>query len=122
MPAADQSMPAQGRSRAAEDGLSRGPYVPVTRSCAGVTGGRRFREEERPMWRPRLRVRCAFAALAMLLPAGPAAAQVVILHSFTGGAADGKTPFGSLTLSGSTLYGMTAAGGTAGPGTVFQIG
>jgi uncharacterized repeat protein (TIGR03803 family) len=66
---------------------------------------------------------CALVALFTLLPVPPAAAQVVtILHSFAGGTADGKTPFGSLTASGSTLYGMTESGGAFGPGTVFRIG
>jgi uncharacterized repeat protein (TIGR03803 family) len=59
--------------------------------------------------------------LSVLLPATPVGAQVVILHSFAGGASDGKTPFGSLTPSGSTLFGLTSSGGTSGPGTVFRI-
>lgn len=44
------------------------------------------------------------------------------LHSFTGGAADGREPFGSLLLSGTLLYGMTHKGGTYDMGTVFRIG
>jgi uncharacterized repeat protein (TIGR03803 family) len=46
-----------------------------------------------------------------------------LLHSFAGGATDGKRPFGSLVLGGSTLYGMTERGGLAGDGlgTVFSI-
>ncbi len=44
-----------------------------------------------------------------------------LLHSFTGGASDGKNPYGSLTLSGSTLYGMTSDGGNIGAGTIFSI-
>ncbi|HVT27160.1 MAG TPA: choice-of-anchor tandem repeat GloVer-containing protein [Lacipirellulaceae bacterium] len=46
-----------------------------------------------------------------------------LLHSFTGGAADGKRPFGSLSLSGSTLFGLTERGGTSGDGlgTIFAI-
>jgi uncharacterized repeat protein (TIGR03803 family) len=36
-----------------------------------------------------------------------------LLHSFTGGASDGASPQGSLTLSGSKLYGMTSAGGSS---------
>jgi uncharacterized repeat protein (TIGR03803 family) len=43
-----------------------------------------------------------------------------VLHNF-GGGADGNSPPGSLTLSGSTLYGMTSLGGTYGTGTIFQI-
>ena len=64
---------------------------------------------------------CAIVAVA-LLPPGEVAAQVTILHSFAGGATDGKNPSGSLTLSGATLYAMTSTGGAAADGTVFQIG
>ena len=39
----------------------------------------------------------------------------------TGGTANGKSPRGSLTLSGTTLYGMTQAGGVEN-GNVFSIG
>jgi uncharacterized repeat protein (TIGR03803 family) len=58
--------------------------------------------------------------------------NVVLLHSFAGGAGDGAAPRGSLTLSsdGLTLYGMTPAGGggscsntlnnIAGCGTLFK--
>jgi uncharacterized repeat protein (TIGR03803 family) len=44
-----------------------------------------------------------------------------MLHSFSGGANDGRSPFGSLTLSGSKLYGMTRNGGPANVGTVFSM-
>ena len=44
-----------------------------------------------------------------------------IIHSFNGGANDGDSPYGSLTLSGSTLYGMTNIGGTSGPGVIFKV-
>ncbi len=44
-----------------------------------------------------------------------------ILHSFTGGNADGEYPDGSLIQSGSTLYGMTNGGGSGGKGTIFSI-
>jgi uncharacterized repeat protein (TIGR03803 family) len=44
------------------------------------------------------------------------------LHSFAGGAGDGQTASGSLTLSGSTLYGMTPNGGAGSGGTVFRVG
>ncbi len=40
----------------------------------------------------------------------------------TGGAATGKNPNGSLTLSGTTLYGVTTLGGTTASGNVFSIG
>jgi uncharacterized repeat protein (TIGR03803 family) len=44
-----------------------------------------------------------------------------VLHHFTGGAADGSQPYGSLTLAGSTLYGMTQLGGVTGKGVVFSM-
>jgi uncharacterized repeat protein (TIGR03803 family) len=44
-----------------------------------------------------------------------------VIHSFAGDAADGRTPFGSLTIVGGVLYGMTDGGGTAGQGTVFRL-
>ena len=44
-----------------------------------------------------------------------------VMHSFTGGATDGQSPYGDLLFSGSTLYGMTYSGGTANHGTVFSI-
>ncbi len=44
-----------------------------------------------------------------------------VLHSFTGAANDGKTPFGSVIVSGSTLYGMTRNGGVDNTGAVFKI-
>jgi uncharacterized repeat protein (TIGR03803 family) len=45
-----------------------------------------------------------------------------LLHSFSGGTADGREPAGSLIISGSTLYGMTPYGGTQDRGTVFRMG
>jgi uncharacterized repeat protein (TIGR03803 family) len=58
----------------------------------------------------------------LALPANPAPAQVIdILHSFNGGANDGRSPQGSLTLLGSTLFGMTQGGGTASEGTIFKM-
>ena len=44
-----------------------------------------------------------------------------LLHSFTGGAADGTGPLGTLTQSGTILYGTTPQGGTANMGTVFKV-
>jgi uncharacterized repeat protein (TIGR03803 family) len=45
-----------------------------------------------------------------------------LLHSFTGGPADGQTPsFSAPILSGSAVYGMTAGGGTAGLGAVYRM-
>lgn len=43
------------------------------------------------------------------------------LHNFTGGASDGASPSGSLTLSGAKLYGMTGGGGSRGEGTIFSM-
>jgi len=45
-----------------------------------------------------------------------------LLHTFTGGASEGRVPYGSLIQSGSTLYGMTAGGGSGDIGTIFKIG
>ena len=44
-----------------------------------------------------------------------------LLHSFTGGASDGRFPRGSLTLSGSKLYGMAASGGRSDTGAIFSM-
>jgi uncharacterized repeat protein (TIGR03803 family) len=44
-----------------------------------------------------------------------------LLHSFTGGATDGQSATGSLTLFGSKLYGMTDNGGISDKGTIFSI-
>jgi uncharacterized repeat protein (TIGR03803 family) len=44
-----------------------------------------------------------------------------LLHSFVGGAADGKTPYNDLILSRTTLFGMTCAGGTNDSGTIFKL-
>jgi uncharacterized repeat protein (TIGR03803 family) len=72
----------------------------------------------------RLLVRCALVGLASLLPATPAAGQVVtVLHSFGGYPnGDGQYPKGGLLLSGSALYGMTNEGGAVNAGTIFQVG
>jgi uncharacterized repeat protein (TIGR03803 family) len=48
--------------------------------------------------------------------------QNLLSFTGTGGTASGRTPFGSLTLSGTTLYGMTSGGGATGQGNVFSIG
>jgi uncharacterized repeat protein (TIGR03803 family) len=65
--------------------------------------------------------RYTLVAVLCLLPTEHAVAQVVVLHSFTGGLGDGALPTG-LIQSGSTFYGTTSNGGNAGVGTVFQIG
>ena len=44
-----------------------------------------------------------------------------LLHSFNGGPADARTPFGSLTVGGATLYGMSGFGGSNGGGAIFAI-
>jgi len=44
-----------------------------------------------------------------------------VIHSFAGGAADGRNPSGSLIRIGSTLYGMTPGGGVSNRGTIFKI-
>ncbi len=45
-----------------------------------------------------------------------------VLHSFAGGASDGRAPYlASLILKGSTLYGTTLNGGTGDGGTIFKI-
>jgi uncharacterized repeat protein (TIGR03803 family) len=43
------------------------------------------------------------------------------LHSFAGGAGDGATPYGSLTLTNGALYGMTSVGGASNYGAVFRV-
>ena len=48
--------------------------------------------------------------------------QNLLSFSGTGGTASGKSPFGSLILSGTTLYGMTYQGGAGGKGNVFSVG
>ncbi|MFC2149647.1 choice-of-anchor tandem repeat GloVer-containing protein [Candidatus Auribacterota bacterium] len=44
-----------------------------------------------------------------------------VMHIFEGGAVDGSTPYGDLTLVDSVLYGMTNLGGASNEGTVFSI-
>lgn len=44
-----------------------------------------------------------------------------ILHSFSGGINDGKSPYGSLILNNGTIYGMTSTGGLHDHGTIFSI-
>lgn len=44
-----------------------------------------------------------------------------LLHSFTGGATDGKGPLGSLIFKGGKLYGLTNQGGASDDGTIFGI-
>jgi uncharacterized repeat protein (TIGR03803 family) len=44
-----------------------------------------------------------------------------VIHNLDGGAYNGDSPYGSLTISGSTLYGMTNIGGIHGPGVIFKV-
>jgi len=44
-----------------------------------------------------------------------------LLHSFVGGASDGKNPYGSLKLYNGKLYGMTYAGGANDTGVIFRM-
>jgi uncharacterized repeat protein (TIGR03803 family) len=44
-----------------------------------------------------------------------------VLHSFGGGATNGRYPYGSLTLVGTALYGMTRYDGVGYDGTIFRI-
>jgi len=44
-----------------------------------------------------------------------------LLHSFVGGASDGKNPYGSLKLYNAKLCGMTYAGGAGDSGVIFRI-
>jgi len=44
-----------------------------------------------------------------------------VLHHFAGVPNDGRSPYGSLNLSGSTLYGMTWQGGNDNYGVIFKI-
>ena len=66
----------------------------------------------------------AAAALLHSWFAAPARAATMILHNFTGGAADGNYPTSALTLSGSLLFGVTSYagpyGGTSDSGTIFK--
>lgn len=45
-----------------------------------------------------------------------------LLHSFAGGADDGRTPYGGVIRDGGTLYGVTNYGGSSNYGVVFSIG
>jgi len=44
-----------------------------------------------------------------------------VLYNFSGGEEDGRSPNGSLILSGTTFFGMTSYGGTSDLGTIFKI-
>ena len=70
-------------------------------------------------------------ALGVALCASTADSQTfttLVQFTGTGGTANGWSPFGSLTLSGTTLYGMTSGGGVAngvgnrGFGNIFSVG
>ena len=44
-----------------------------------------------------------------------------VLHTFSGGPADGASPLGQLIVSGSYLYGFTTNGGSSGRGVLFRM-
>lgn len=73
-------------------------------------------------------MRSMFAAVVILFCLGavlaplPAAGDVFVLHSFTGGTFNGERPMGGLAISGETLYGATRYGGASDDGTVFSYG
>lgn len=48
-------------------------------------------------------------------------AQYTVLHNFGSVMGDGKSPYGSLTLSGKVLYGMTRYGGSRNYGSIFSV-
>lgn len=48
--------------------------------------------------------------------------KLTVVHSFSGGSNDGRSPYGSLTLAkNGLLYGMTESGGASDMGTVFSF-
>jgi len=64
----------------------------------------------------------ALATVAAALLAVPAAAQSEkVLHSFTKGDGDGKTPLSHILYNKGVLYGTTEKGGAYGFGTVFEL-
>ena len=75
-----------------------------------------------PMKHPSSSLITASAALLLIGSlATSARAATMILHSFIGGAGDGASPWGSLTLSDSKLYGMTYVGGSSNSGALFGM-
>ena len=61
------------------------------------------------------------SGLGAIFKLGPDGSGFTLLHTFVGGASDGRYPMGSLLASGGVLFGMTVAGGAADGGTVFKI-
>jgi len=51
----------------------------------------------------------------------PDGSDYTVLHCFSGGRADGATPYGSLAADTDGFYGMTFAGGAADKGIIFSI-
>jgi uncharacterized repeat protein (TIGR03803 family) len=47
--------------------------------------------------------------------------KFAVIHSFAGGASDGRNPYASLLLAGGILYGTSYRGGASDAGTVFAI-
>ena len=65
------------------------------------------------------------AAIGVALCASSANSQTfttLVEFTGTGGMANGISPRGSLTVSGTTLYGMTIFGGIIGEGNIFSVG
>ena len=63
---------------------------------------------------------CALLVFLSLCPESGTAAPINILHTFTSGATDGRSPTG-LLLEGSVLYGTTNIGGLNNAGTVYRL-
>jgi len=61
------------------------------------------------------------AGLGAVFSIGTDGSGFQVIHSFAGGAGDGRFPEGSLTLDGATLYGMTRFGGASDLGVVFSM-
>jgi uncharacterized repeat protein (TIGR03803 family) len=63
----------------------------------------------------------ATAKLGMVFKMNADGSGYTNLHSFAGGAGDGSSPLGSVTLANGALYGMTSAGGASNYGVVFRL-
>jgi uncharacterized repeat protein (TIGR03803 family) len=65
---------------------------------------------------------CGCGVVFKFSPKSSGGWQETLLHTFTGGTADGQLPFASLVFDpAGNLYGTTFGGGSAGYGTVFEI-
>ena len=63
----------------------------------------------------------AFTAMVLAMASAAQAQTYTVLHNFSGGTADGMTPWGSLIQSDNILYGMTYMGGESNAGTLFAF-